>query len=119
MKKREPYKRYSGELKILVAETVIKERMSLKGAVRQFGIGSPAVIKRWLRIYKEEGKEALLEERRGSFQRVPIQRPPRQNAKDADRETLIKEVEWLRAENDYLKKLRALVLEEEAQNKKQ
>ena len=52
----------------------------------------------WERIYLEEGKEALLEERR--------------------EEDLIAENQRLRMENDYLKKLNALVLEEERQNKK-
>lgn len=122
MKKKGPNKRYTAELKIQVAETVLKERISLKEAVRRFELSGPEAVKRWLRIYREEGPAALYEERRGrrkGIREEPIRPLPRQDINEATRSDLVQEVKWLRAENDYLKKLRALVLEEERQNKGQ
>lgn len=73
----------------------------------------------WERIYLEEGKEALLEERRGracAASGTQKGRKPKLDKKTE--EDLIAENQRLRMENDYLKKLNALVLEEERQNKK-
>ena len=61
----------------------------------------------------EEGPEGLYVERRG---RGSKGRPPKLEKKVE--EDLIAEVQRLRAENDYLKKLNALVLEEKRQNKR-
>ena len=68
----------------------------------------------WERIYLEEGKEALLEERRGRA----CAASGTQKGRKKTEEDLIAENQRLRMENDYLKKLNALVLEEERQNKK-
>ena len=65
----------------------------------------------WERIYLEEGAEGLYIERRG---RKSTGRPPKIK-KDED---LIAEVQRLRAENAYLKKLNALVAERVRQEKK-
>jgi transposase len=116
LKKEKANKRYTGEFKQQVVEAMHKERLSLKEVVRRFDVSSPAVVRCWDRIYKTEGAHALHVERRGRTKKfsMPILR---QNLEDADRSTLVKEIKWLRAENDYLKKLSALVLEEERQSK--
>ena len=69
-------------------------------------------MKNWERIYLEEGPEGLYIERRG---RKSTGRPKK--LKPEVEENLIAEVQRLRAENAYLKKLRALVLEEERRGK--
>ena len=69
-------------------------------------------MKNWERIYLEEGPEGLYIERRG---RKSTGRPKK--LKPEAEEDLIAEVQRLRAENAYLKKLRALVLEEERRGK--
>ena len=69
-------------------------------------------MKNWERIYLEEGAEGLYIERRG---RKSTGRPKK--LKPEAEEDLIVEVQRLRAENAYLKKLRALVLEEERRGK--
>ena len=62
-----------------------------------------------------EGPEGLAIERRGRSSKGR----PRQLSKEVE-EDLLKEVQRLRAENAYLKKLQALVLEDERrQSKKQ
>lgn len=104
---------YTGEFKQKVVETMQQENMSYKEAARQFEIpqGDKTVAK-WERIYLEEGAEGLYVERRG---RKSTGRPKLEKEVEED---LIAEVQRLRAENAYLKKLNALVAERERQEKK-
>ena len=70
-------------------------------------------------IYLEEGKEALLVERRGRACAASGTQKGRKPKLDKQvEEDLIAENQRLRMEIDYLKKLRALILEEERQNRK-
>ncbi len=106
------HKRYCGELKQRVVETMQKEHLSYREAARQFEIPHHDMVARWERIYLEEGAEGLYAERRG---RKPTGRSPK--LKKAVEEDLIAEVQRLRAENSYLKKLNALVSERVRQEK--
>ena len=114
MPKGKPNKRYTPEFKIKVVETMQNEKLSYMETARQFDIpqGDKTVAK-WERIYLEEGKDGLYVERRG---RKSIGRPPK--LKKEVEEDLIAEVQRLRAENAYLKKLNALVSERVRQEKK-
>ena len=82
-----PNKRYTAQFKQEVIETMQGEGLSYEETSRRFGVVRSWVTA-WERIYLEEGAEGFLIERRGRVQR-------------------------LRAENAYLKKLQALVLEDE------
>ena len=114
-----PNKIYSGEFKIKVIETMRKENLSFKETARQFGIRSDRQVRNWERIYLEEGKEALLVERRGRACAASGTQKGRKPKLDKQvEEDLIAENQRLRMEIDYLKKLRALILEEERQNRK-
>lgn len=64
MPEKKKQKTYSGEFKIEVVETMRKENLSYKETVRHFGLRSDKQVRMWERIYLEEGKEALLVERR-------------------------------------------------------
>ena len=110
-----PNKKYTGEFKQMVVETIQKEHMSYGEAARRFEVRSDTQIRRWERIYLEEGPEGLYVERRGRSGKGG--RPPKQLKPEVE-EDLIAELQRLRAENAYLKKLKALVLEEERQNKR-
>ena len=99
----------------MVIETMQKERLSYKEAAKQFGIGGHERIQKWERIYLEEGPEGFRIERRGRSGKGG--RPPKQLKPEVE-EDLIAEIQRLRAENAYLKKLNALVLEEERQSKR-
>ena len=59
-----PQKKYSGEFKIKVVETMRAEQLSRPEAAKRFGVQNKTKVARWERIYLEEGKEALLVERR-------------------------------------------------------
>ena len=101
-------KRYTPEFKQLVVETMRAEGLSLSETMRRFNINCLGVIKRWERIYLEEGPEGLAIERRGRKSTGQ----PAKLSKSVE-EDLIAENQRLRAENAYLKNLQALVLEEE------
>lgn len=109
-----PNKKYTGEFKQKVVEAIQKEGLSYKEAARHFEIPSDRQVRNWERIYLEEGSEGLYIERRGRSGKGG--RPPKQLKPEVE-EDLIAEVQRLRAENAYLKKLRALILEEERQGK--
>ena len=114
MPKGVPIKEYSGEFKQKVVEKVRTEGLSYREAMRRFEIGGASRIKKWERIYLEEGPEGLYVERRGrasAASGTQKGRPPKLD-KQVE-EDLIAEVQRLRAENAYLKNLQALVLEDE------
>ena len=115
MPKGVPNKRHTGEFKQMVVETMMHEKLAYREVARQFEISGHEQIRKWERIYLTEGPEGLYIERRG---RSSKGRPPKL-PKEVE-EDLLAEVQRLRAENAYLKKLQALVLEEERhQSKKQ
>ena len=103
-----PNKRYTPEFKRLVVETMREEDLSVREAMRRFEINDHGIIERWERIYLEEGAEGLAIERRGRKRGGQLTKLPK-----AAEEDLIAENQRLRAENEYLKNLQALVLEEE------
>ena len=92
-----------------VIETMHQEHWSCHEAGRHFDVANQRVCD-WERIYLTEGPEGLYEERRG---RGSKGRPAQMSRKVE--EDLLAEVQRLRAENAYLKKLQALVQEEERQ----
>ena len=98
----------------MVVETMKKEHLSIYAAMQEFGINDHKIIERWERIYLEEGPEGLAIERRG---RSSKGRPPKQWPKQME-EDLLAEVQRLRAENDYLKNLQALVLEDDRRQRR-
>ena len=104
---------YAGIQK-LVIETMQEEKLSYSETCRRFEVNSRDRIKSWERIYLEEGPEGFAVERRG---RSSKGRPPKQLPKQVE-EDLLAEVQRLRAENDYLKNLQALVLEDERRQHK-
>ena len=103
-----PNKRYTPEFKQLVVETMREEHLSVREAMRRFEINNHGIIERWERIYLEEGPEGLGVERRGRKRGGQLTKLPK-----AAEEDLIAENQRLRAENEYLKNLQALVLERE------
>ena len=110
-----PNGKYTGEFKQMVIETMHQDGLSYKETARQFGVKGHEMIQKWERIYLEEGPEGLYIDRRGRSNKGGG-RPPKELKPEVE-EDLIAEVQRLRAENAYLKKLRALIREEERQDK--
>lgn len=95
MPKGVPNKRYTGEFKQEVVETMQRKKLSHKEVARLYGITAHDRVASWERIYLEEGPEGLYIECRGSKGRPPKKRKPEVE------EDLLAEVQWLRAENAY------------------
>ena len=115
MPKGVPNKRHTGEFKQMVVETMMRDKLGYREVARQFEIPGHEQIRKWERIYLTEGPEGLYIERRGRSSKDRPSKLPKEVEED-----LLAEVQRLRAENAYLKKLQALVLEEERhQSKKQ
>jgi len=116
MPKGVPNKKYTGEFKQKVIETMRSDHLSHRETALRFEIKGKDRIASWERIYLEEGPEGLYIDRRGLGSDTKKGRKPKLDKKVE--EDLISENQRLRAEVAYLKKLNALVLEEERQNKR-
>ena len=113
MPKGVPNKRYTGEFKQEVVETMQREKLSQKEVARLYGITAHDRVASWERIYLEEGPEGLAIEHRGRGSTGRPKKLPK-----AVEEDLLTEVQRLRAENEYLKNLQALVLEDERRQRR-
>ena len=124
--------RYSPEFKISVILDMREHGLGYRETMRKhFPDLEPKnyqFIKRWERIYLEEGEAGLYVERRGRTTKMenPKKGRPRKKplAKEveqdliAENQRLKEQLEYLQMENDYLKKLDALVREEEQRKNK-
>lgn len=108
-----PNKKYTPEFKKMVIETMLEEKLSYRETARRFEVSSDTRIKDWERIYLEEGPECFAVERRGRGSTGRPRKLPKEIEED-----LLAEVQRLRAENDYLKNLHALVLEDERRQRR-
>ena len=113
MARGKPNKRYTPEFKKMVVETMEKEQLSIYATMQEFGINDHKIIERWERIYLEEGPEGPAIKRRGRGSTGRSKKLPKEVEED-----LLAEVQRLRAENDYLKNLQALVLEDERRQRR-
>ena len=119
-------KSYSSEYKINVIMDMREHRLGYREVVRKYWdiskgqeINYVNAVKRWERIFLEEGAEGLMKERRGracAASGTKKGRPPKLDSKVE--EDLIAENQRFRMEIEYLKKLSALVLAEEQKSGK-
>ncbi|WP_456283677.1 helix-turn-helix domain-containing protein [Microbacterium sp. JZ101] len=94
---------YSFEFKLALVERFLAGESAAELA-EEAELSSPVLLKTWARKYRNEGEDALRPKRRG--------RPPGANspqAEESELERLRRENEYLRAQNAYLGKLRALM----------
>ena len=122
-KKGQQQRKYSAEFKIGVIMDMREHRLGYCETVRKYwdltsgqAENYKNIVKRWERIYLEEGAEGLMKERRGKASGSKKERPSKLDKKTE--EDLIAENQRLRMEIEYLKKLSALVLAEEQKNGK-
>lgn len=104
-------RQYDAAFKLRVIETIDKELLSLRSACVRFNIASESVIIQWRRAYESKGVAGLFPQKKGRPRKMqqPIKRKPRKSDKPLTREEeLLAENEYLRAENELLKKLHAL-----------
>lgn len=101
---------YSAEFKLSVLQQVWENGLSYGQAATLYNIRNPGILSSWERAYRSGGIEALEPRPKG---RPKMAAPPNQPEVPEDdkrsREDLLAELNHLRMENAYLKKLRALV----------
>ena len=107
MPKGVPNKKYTPEFKKLVVETMQTEHLGYCETAERFEVRHKRV-QDWERIYLTEGPDGFAIERRGRGSTGCPRKLPKEVEED-----LLAEVQRLRAENEYLKNLQALVLEDE------
>ena len=119
-------KKYSYEFKLQVIMDMRENHSGYFEVVRKYWDISKGqehnyvnAVKRWERIFLEEGAEGLMKERRGRSTKAESGKKGRAPKLDKrTEEDLIAENQRLRMEIEYLKKLSALVLADEQKNGK-
>ena len=102
---------YDGAFKVSVIEYMHANHLSLFQTAVKFGIPTDVTVGKWERIYYEEGPQGLYQDNRGRKSKMNSDNPTKKKLSKETEEDLIAEVQRLRMENDYLKKLQALVQE--------
>ena len=110
------FSRYSAAFKLSVLHRMWADGLSHRQAAAVFNIRNASSLTDWEKRYESGGLAALAPRRRGRA-KVPISRKlPRLDAplndKEKSRDDLLAELEYLRMENAYLKKLGALTQEQ-------
>ena len=109
---------YDGKYKQNVVEYMHTNHLSATQTAIHFKLSSGSTVTKWERIYYEEGPQGLYIERRGRSKNMSS-KPKKKNLNKEVEEDLIAENQRLRMENEYLKKLNALVQERiKRENKK-
>lgn len=124
--------KYSPEFKISVIMDMRENNLSYRETVRKYwGTKSETEedkykgrVKSWERIYLEEGAAGFMTERRGRKSTGSPRKHPLDKSVEedliAENQRLKERIEYLEAENEYIKKLSALVYaEEQKRGKKQ
>ena len=115
--------KYLPEFKLSVIMDMRENHLGYKETARKYGLvkssmgGAIYTLHRWERIYLEEGAAGLMEERRGRKSACRPRKTPLEKSVEedliAENQRLKERIEYLEAENEYIKKLDALVRERE------
>lgn len=104
LKLRRSHKTYSVQFKLDVLQYKLRTEKSYQDVALKFDIHEPSVIANWMRNWSKEGIGGLSKPKG----RPPMTKKKKNNDNTLTREQQLKrEIELLRAENAYLKKLRA------------
>ena len=120
-------RKYDGNFKVEVVEYMYANHLSFEKTAIHYKLPSSTVVVLWKQMYDEKGRDYLLNNRSIAIDNMRVNRVKRMrnnnNSKsskfvDKSKEELLKEIEDLKMENDYLKKLQALVQKRTSQQKK-
>lgn len=104
---------YDGFFKKNVVEYMRANNLSYTETAIIFNLGNHNMPRIWESIYLEKGPQEFLKENRGRKKKNTMKRAQKENKKGntSKEKELLEEIKQLRMENDYLKKLNALVQE--------
>ncbi len=107
--------RYPAEFKKLVIQHKQQKHLSIRETAALFNIPSFSMIRAWEKRYDEGGIHSLTDNRGRKKRMSKPPRPPASKPlEEMSQEEMLAELEYLRAENAYLKKLSALIQQKEA-----
>ena len=110
---------YSKDFKLQIINRILINHESINSVAINIGLVSPGILHNWLSKFKENGYN-VVEKKKG--RKPKSMTKPKKNDKTLSEKEKIKQLEdkilYLKAENEYLKKLRALVQERELKEKK-
>lgn len=107
-----PYTAHSPAFKLEVLNDMATNGLSRLDAALKYRISSPGLISNWRSAYERKGVEGLVAKAKG---RAPMAKRKKKNPDEMTEVEKLKErVEYLEMENAALKKLKALVQEEDA-----
>jgi transposase len=110
---------YTIDFKQKVLQSIDRDSLSLREARLKFNIPSDSIIVKWKRDFANFGLEGLTSKPKGRPVSMNFKRKQRKTEKPLTREEeLLKELEYLKAENEILKKFNALVQAEQAKQNK-
>jgi transposase len=116
---RQKNKSYSVNFKLQVLQAIENKSISLSKACLTFNIPRESTITSWQRKYEIEGTAGLQLKPKGRPATINFKRKKRKTDKTlTPEEELLRELEYLRAENEILKKFNALVQAEQAKQNK-
>ena len=104
---------YSGNFKLHVLQYQQEHNLSDTKTAIYFKIPNRGTICSWRKKYLLGGYELLSRDRRGNPKNMATKKTNKNTEPKTELEKLKEEVEWLRMENAILKKLNALIQEEE------
>ena len=123
-KKQPNTQKYDEIFKKEIILDIVNNGLSIHAAVRKYWEVEShrdidryrSTVRRWLNICKTENIDAFMPKKLSkiSVKRKNLARD--KSVQDPEMKKLLEENEYLRMENEYLKKLRALILEQELQN---
>lgn len=112
---------HNAEFRLVVVRAVLDEKLSMREAAARFNIPNEMAVRHWLDTVKASGPQGLLESARAQDKKMAkknIPRPPEGSDPETwSVEQFRAELRYLRAENAYLKKLKALDLREKTGRK--
>ena len=103
---------YNADFKLLVLNHMWDNKLSHRETMAVFNLRGRAGLRGWEKSYRSGGIAALEPRRKGRPRKMPdrTSKPPRlPHGEQRTHEELLAELNHLRMENDYLKKLKALV----------
>lgn len=98
---------YTSEFKLNVIKYMQNNHLSHSETAIHFNLAGGEIVDKWEKILNEKGPLALKRKKCGRVKKM--NKKANKSDKNLSQEELLEELEYLRMENEYLKKLNALV----------